>query len=221
MSSPSQLVDVTKVPTFYRGLPWQRRALKYLAMTMDTATRQHFTKLWRSGWHDILTEIVGRKVWKERGDDLTICFGRFEIEDPLEQAHFIAQTAHETGGYRWFLELASGEAYEGRSDLGNTQVGDGPKYKGAGAIQLTGRDNYRAFGDFLGDPEVLERGAVYVATKYPFTSAGFWWKRNVSPYLKASSTCREVSSWVNGRDPANGLEDREWYFQKALEVLLV
>jgi putative chitinase len=216
----NQLVDIRKVPTFYRGLPWQRKALKYLDTTLSFDQRTRFTQLWRSGWHDVLTEIVGREVWKERGDDLAYCFGWFEIKDPLEQAHFIAQTAHETGGYRWFLELASGEAYENRKDLGNTQVGDGPKYKGAGAVQLTGRANYKEFGDFIGDSEVLERGAEYVATKYPFTSAGFWWNQNVSPYLRTSTTCREVSRWVNGRDPANGLEERERYFQKALEVLM-
>ena len=72
-------------------------------------------------------------------------------------------------------ELASGSAYEGRKDLGNKHSGDGPRYKGAGVIQLTGRSNYQAFSDFIQDPKVMD-GVDYVSMTYPFSSAGFWGK---------------------------------------------
>jgi hypothetical protein len=117
------------------------------------------------------------------------------------------------------LELASGDAYEGRKDLGNTQHGDGPRFKGAGAIQLTGRFNYQRFADFIKDPDVMD-GAAYVAVKYPFSSAGFWWHQNaINAFVDQGASCRQVSAKVNGRDPANGLADREAYFTRAVAAI--
>ena len=82
------------------------------------------------------------------------------IDTPLRMAHLLAQVGHESGSLRFSEELASGEAYEGRADLGNTQPGDGPRFKGRGLIQLTGRSNYSAYSeatgmDFIGDPKLL------------------------------------------------------------------
>lgn len=95
-------------------------------------------------------------------------------------------------------------------------AGDGVKYKGAGAIQLTGRYNYQRFADFIGDKNVM-LGHTYVATKYPFTSAGFWWYENgMNPICDSGASCRQISAKVNGRDPANGLADREAYFARAV-----
>lgn len=162
------------------------------------------------------TAVFTRAPEESQLADLNSCLQRFTINTPARIRHFLSQVGHESGGLRWMMELASGSAYEGRTDLGNTRVGDGQRYKGAGAIQLTGRYNYQRFADFIGDAAVMDDSA-YVANNYPFTSAGFWWHLNgMNPYCDSGATCRQISARVNGRDPANGLTDREAYFARTV-----
>lgn len=151
-------------------------------------------------------------------EDLNSCLATFEITTPQRQRHFMAQIAHESGGLRWLLELASGDDYEGRTDLGNTQKGDGRRFKGAGAIQLTGRSNYQAFADHIKDPKVME-GCNYVAKKYPFTSAGYWWHLNrMNSLCDRPDVTVEMVTWrVNGGH--NGLLDRIKYYKLACEAI--
>jgi putative chitinase len=150
-------------------------------------------------------------------EDLLSCFERFDINTPLRIRHFLAQTGHESGGGRWTKELASGDAYEDRTDLGNTQSGDGKKFKGAGFIQLTGRANYQAFANWIKDPRVME-GVDYVASKYPFTSAGFWWKNNkMNELCDSGPSVERVTRRVNGG--INGLQDRVRYFERASQII--
>ena len=114
-------------------------------------------------------------------------------------------------------ELASGKAYEYRSDLGNNQLGDGPRYKGAGYIQLTGRANYQDFCDYMGDPRIMD-GVEYVANTYPFTSAGFWWSNNkMNALCDSGASVEKVTRRVNGG--YNGLEDRKYYYARTVEVI--
>src|ERR1700754_4439833 len=90
------------------------------------------------------------------------------IDTPLRLCHFMAQLAHESAHFQVTLEFASGKAYEGRKDLGNTKPGDGARYRGRGLIQTTGRANYRqatiairklnaSAPDFEAAPEQLEQ----------------------------------------------------------------
>ncbi len=65
------------------------------------------------------------------------------INTPLRRVHFFAQIGHESKELIYSEEIASGRAYEGRFDLGNTQPGDGVRFKGRGLIQITGRANSR------------------------------------------------------------------------------
>ncbi|MCZ8250072.1 MAG: D-Ala-D-Ala carboxypeptidase family metallohydrolase [Microcystis sp. LE19-195.1E] len=161
--------------------------------------------------------VYGRKMSDKQFNDLNSCLQRFEINTVPRIRHFLSQTAHESGGLRWMEEIASGSAYEGRRDLGNTSPGDGRKYKGAGVIQLTGRHNYQKFADFIKDQKVMQ-GHSYVAQVYPFTSAGFWWKNNnMNALCDRGGTVKEVTKKVNGG--YNGLSDRQRYYDKACQVI--
>ncbi|MHA6164968.1 LysM peptidoglycan-binding domain-containing protein [Bacillus mojavensis] len=150
-------------------------------------------------------------------EDLNSCLERYHITTRSRLCHFISQCSHESGAGRWRKELASGKAYEGRKDLGNTQPGDGPKFKGAGYIQLTGRYNYSRFSNAIGDPKVISLGVDYVATHYPWTSAGFWWhSNNMNALCDTNPSVETVTRRVNGG--YNGLEDRRMYYNRCIRV---
>jgi predicted chitinase len=149
-------------------------------------------------------------------DDLIRCLKLFDINTPTRFRHFLAQTSHESACGRYTKELASGKAYEGRADIGNVEPGDGPKYKGAGYIQLTGRYNYQVFADFIGDQRVME-GVGYVAATYPWVSGGFWWSNNkMNALCDEGATVEQVTRRVNGG--YNGLEDRRRHYERAMAI---
>ncbi|MGW0173484.1 glycoside hydrolase family 19 protein [Rhodococcus sp. NPDC003322] len=139
------------------------------------------------------------------------------IDNPVRQAAFIAQLAVESDGFRTFEEYASGRAYEGRADLGNTQPGDGERYKGRGAIQITGRHNYEKVSqytgiDFVAHPELL------AAPENAFTTAAWYWtSRNLNQVADTAGIVR-VSELVNGGHHA--LTRRIEDFQRGLDVLI-
>lgn len=158
--------------------------------------------------------------WKNVSDfvlkDLNSCLEKFNINTPLRIRHFISQCSHESYCGVYTKELADGSAYEGRKDLGNNQTGDGKKYKGAGYLQLTGRSNYQALANYLGDQSVMQ-GVDYVASNYPWTSAGYWWhKNNINSLCDKCATCKEITYRVNGG--YNGLIDRENYYKKCCNI---
>ena len=212
--------------------PHQLAALEAHWERQTDKQKQEFTEDWRAQGSPAAPAPVAELVTMAQATavftrppsasqlaDLNSCLRRFAINTPARIRHFLAQVGHESGGLRWMLELASGDAYEGRQDLGNTRTGDGRRFKGAGAIQLTGRYNYQRFADYIKDPDVMD-GAAYVSIRYPFTSAGFWWHLNaINAFVDQGASCRQVSAKVNGRDPANGLADREAYFARAVAAI--
>ena len=117
----------------------------------------------------------------------------------------MANLMHETGNFVWMSELADGWAYENRSDLGNSEPGDGPRYKGAGVLMLTGRYNYALLAADIDDPRVME-GVDYVAEKYPFSSALTWIQENDLLAIAKRGEFKEVCVKINGG--LNGYADR-------------
>lgn len=144
---------------------------------------------------------------------------KFGITTNLRLAHFLSQCAHESGNFKWVVEFASGAAYEGRKDLGNTQPGDGVRFKGRGYIQLTGRANYTKFSTFCGEDCVANPDLV--ATKFPMMSAGYFFNSTklwtICDKGSTPDDVKAVTKRVNGG--YNGLEDRQKYFTKFWALL--
>jgi putative chitinase len=140
---------------------------------------------------------------------------RYAITTPLRKAHFLAQLGHESDGFNTNEEYASGAAYEGRRDLGNTQAGDGVRFKGRGLIQVTGRANYadcgRALGvDLINNPQRL--GDFDLAC----LSAGWFWDTRKLNNHADRDDVLTITRIINGG--TNGLADRRSYLSRAKRV---
>lgn len=144
---------------------------------------------------------AGPALAAELGLAANVHFRTFGILDTGQRlAHFMGQCAHESGGFRYMEEIASGAGYEGRADLGNTQSGDGKRYKGRGPIQTTGRANYRRDGrtlgiDLEGHPELLSIPSLGL-----LASTLFWSRMGLNAYadLDDGAAC---SRGVNRGNP--------------------
>jgi putative chitinase len=139
----------------------------------------------------------------------------FGIDTPIRMAAFLAQIAHESGSLRYTREIADGSAYEGRKDLGNTHVGDGKKYPGRGLIQVTGRANTTLCLVSLGRAETdLE----YLETPMGASrSAAWFWKLKGLNELADKMAFGSITKIINGG--FNGLDDRIFYYVKAIKAL--
>lgn len=150
------------------------------------------------------------------GPLLALAMSDHEINTPKRQAAFLAQIAHESGQCRFLREFATGEAYEGRRDLGNTHEGDGRRYKGRGLIQITGRSNYVSVAAALGldcvtHPELLEQPENACRT------AAWWWKDRGLNELADIGDQKRICRRINGG--YNGLEQRIAYYERACAAL--
>ncbi len=185
-----------------------------------------------------LTAIAGRRTslmtslaeWMNR-----IC-PLYEIDTPQEYCHFLAQACHETDHFKTLREYASGRAYEGRADLGNTQAGDGVRFKGRGIFQTTGRANYLQLGIkkgrrdlFINNPELLEQAEYAV-----WSACEFWQTRGLNDVanhgdadlLKKKyrgniidvSPVEYISITINGG--YNGMEERKEFYAIAQRFLV-
>ena len=142
--------------------------------------------------------------------------GEGGIDTPHRIAAFLAQLAHESGEYRYMEELADGSAYEGRVDLGNTQPGDGVRYKGRGPIQITGRSNYEACGKALG-LDLLNNPKLLTLPENGTRSAVWFWNRNNLSQLADKDWFKTITRRINGG--YNGLSDRRNYWDRNRSIL--
>jgi putative chitinase len=141
---------------------------------------------------------------------------KYEIDTELRIAHFLAQTCHESDCFCTTVEYSDGKYLEGRSDLGNTQPGDGSRYKGRGLIQLTGRANYKRYGnllglDLVGNPELAAEPATSLAI------ACEYWKQQGLNAAADRDDIETITRRINGG--LNGLEDRRACLQRAKAAL--
>jgi putative chitinase len=152
------------------------------------------------------------KIITAVGEVLAPTLESFAIDTRLRIAHFLAQTCHESAGFRTTEEFASGAQYEGRADLGNCNPGDGPCYKGRGLLQLTGRANYCKLGPMLGcdlerQPELAAEPVLSLRIACEF------WKKNAINALCDADDIVAVTRRINGG--TNGLDDRRALTAKA------
>jgi len=167
-------------------------------------------------------------------EPLNAAMDEFGIDTPPRQAAFLAQVAHESGQLRYLVELASGEAYNGRADLGNMHPDailiaadhgsmPGPWWKGHGLIQVTGYANHKACGEALG-LDLLHHPLLLCEPLHATRSAAWFWQVNKLNEWADKGDFDGVSDLINrGRKTAkegdaNGYADRLAAYQRAQKV---
>ena len=177
-----------------------------------------------------------------------------EINTPLRAAHFLAQAAHESGGFKFksenlnyskesllkvfpkYFTAASAEGYHrqpekiasrvyaNRMGNGDEASKDGWKFKGRGYIQLTGKDNYKAFSEWAKEPSILTNPDQVAEDKYAGLSAIWFWNKNGlskiadTDNLRDDKTLIKITSRVNGG--THGIADRLERFNDYKKILL-
>lgn len=145
---------------------------------------------------------------------------KYDINNKKRICAFLAQVAHESGGFYYVKEIwgptNAQKRYEGRSDLGNYQAGDGKRYMGHGLIQITGRHNHKKVGEALGqdfeaNPELL------MEDPWAVLSAGWYWNsRRLNKYADAGKF-KTITKKINGG--LNGYADRLEWHEKIWKIL--
>jgi len=205
------------------GLPHQKDAWAYLQGKTETAVLTEFAEIYRNNVEPqvetpvrgIVTPELMQRLTGFRADafDQAFCndanrlFQETGFHLHLEPLRMLmANLMHETANFVYLKEIASGWDYEERTDLGNVNPGDGPRFKGGGVLQLTGRYNYQRLADDIGDERIME-GCTYVAETYPFRSAKTWIEDNdllnVCLHHGFEACCKRINGGYNG------LQDRK------------
>jgi putative chitinase len=172
-------------------------------------------------------------------------FEKYQINTPKRQACFIGQCMHESGGFKFLKEnlnysakalmatwpsrfpdadtaekyarqpeMIANKVYSGR--MGNTEDGDGAKFIGRGLIQLTGKDNYKAFGEAIGE-DLIANPQLVEEPRYAALSAGWFWNKRGLNALADAMDITTLTVRINGGKI--GIDDRIAKINKALDVL--
>jgi predicted chitinase len=160
---------------------------------------------------------------------LTAAVSEFGIDQPARTAAFLAQLAHESAQFKFMEEIWGPTAAQRRYEppdklattLGNTEPGDGFRFKGRGPIQVTGRANYRRFGDLLG-LDLVATPAQAASPEVAFRIAALFWSKKGLNELADRVTpeaFREITRRINGG--FNGLAERQRFYETAKTVLAV
>lgn len=173
---------------------------------------------------------------KRRRQRFLEAMDKYGIVDPAERAQFYAQCLHESGNFRFLVEQANGKAYDitvnpkKAQALGNTAPGDGPRYKGRGFIQVTGKANYAACGAFI-KQDIVNSPALLEREDLACESACWFWIKNLRPQMSRRPNTNSYIRTGKPRTPVdftntylvthivnggfNGLEDRLVKFEQA------
>lgn len=160
-------------------------------------------------------------------------FPKFDIDTVKEYRHILAQLAHESDSFNAMEEYATGEAYEGRKDLGNVHEGDGVRYKGRGPIQNTGRANYYALGVKLKKPDMFILHPELLATPEwgVWAACVYWSDRHLNDYANKPddalivtkkhgrmSPLKYITYRINGG--FNGFDSRMKFYERAKKYII-
>lgn len=175
-----------------------------------------------------LAKAMDNRVSMQRYAELTPAWNNAllaaDCTSVLRVTMWCSQIGHESGGLKWMEEIADGSGYEGRADLGNTQPGDGKRFKGRGPIQLTGRYNYRKFSAWARERGFVDRDNVFenephllADPHWGFLAATYYWTvaRNMNAFADARDLIGATRA-VNGGQ--NGIDDRRKFYYRALAL---
>ena len=231
MSDPIRLKDAAK---YYNQESHQEKAWDWLESKLTDSQLQGFQKMYRNEVGERVPARPGKEPEPTEGictpdlmhritghpassfdsvfcNDCNRLFKDTGFDKHLDAMQMLmANMCHETCGFVYMKEIASGVAYDYRTDLGNRGPNDGSTYKGAGVLQLTGRHNYQRLADGIGDQRVME-GVDYVSEVYPFTSAQIWIKENDLLNVCLNQGFDACCVRINGG--WNGYDDRLRYYR--------
>jgi len=166
---------------------------------------------------------------------------KYEINTSNRIIHFLAQSDVESMSGFSCVERFGGEEkdirdyfkkYEegkNREAFGNYEYGDGAKYRGAGALQMTGKNAYIAFSEYMGDDKILSDGALYVGQNYFWESAGFYWsiykpgtagddRYNFNRKCDANESVETISRIINYDMDDDDVKAREEAYSKYIKM---
>ena len=179
---------------------------------------------------DQLQSIMPRMTATRKAECLPClhaAMAEFAIDRPARAAALLAQLAHESGQFRFMEEIWGPTDAQKRYEppgtlaarLGNTEAGDGKRFKGRGPIQITGRANYARFGALLGI-DLVSDPARAAAPAVAFRIAGLFWSKkglNELADIATDEAFKEITRRINGG--FNGLDDRRRFYATARTVL--